>query len=74
MADLLRPKDLLQMASDAELAEMEKERLLKTKKQERELDREGFATVLAGRFGIRLDDVAIARLATLGASPVAAAL
>ena len=26
MADLLRPKDLMQMASEAELAEMEKER------------------------------------------------
>ena len=43
-------------------------------KQERELDRAAFAAVLAGRFGIRLDDAAIARLVALGASPVAAAL
>ena len=45
-----------------------------TGRQERELDRAAFAAVLAGRFGIRLDDAAIARLAALGASPVAAAL
>ena len=45
-----------------------------TGRQERELDRAGFAAVLAGRFGIRLDDAGIARLAALGASPVAAAL
>ena len=38
MADLLRPTDLLQMASEAELAEMEKERLLKKKKQQQDLD------------------------------------
>jgi hypothetical protein len=45
MADILRPKDLLQMASDAELAEMEKERGLKQKKQQQELDmREAFMT------------------------------
>ena len=45
MADLLRPTDLLQMASEAELAEMEKERLLKKKKQQQELDlREAFMT------------------------------
>ena len=43
MADLIRPTDLLQMASDAELAEMDKERLLKTKKQQQDLDlRESF--------------------------------
>lgn len=43
MADLLRPTDLLQMASDAEMAEMEKERLLKQKKRQLELDlREAF--------------------------------
>lgn len=43
MADLLRPADLLQMASEAELAEMDKERLLKQKKKEQELDlREAF--------------------------------
>ena len=43
MADLLRPKDLLQMASEAELADMEKERTLKQKKQQQELDlREAF--------------------------------
>jgi N-hydroxyarylamine O-acetyltransferase len=40
-------------------------------KQERELDRTAFAAVLADRFAIRLDDAAIARLAALGASPVA---
>jgi hypothetical protein len=35
----------MQMASEAELAEMDKERLLKTKKQQRELDmREAFMT------------------------------
>ena len=38
MPDLLRPKDLKQMASEAELAEMEEERLLKKKKQQQELD------------------------------------
>jgi N-hydroxyarylamine O-acetyltransferase len=43
-------------------------------KEERELDRMAFAAVLAGRFGIRLDDAAIARLAALGASAVATAL
>src|SRR3954471_14759738 len=43
MADILRPKDLMQMTSDAELAEMEKERGLKQKKQQQELDlREAF--------------------------------
>ena len=43
MADLLRPKDLLQMTSEAELADMEKERTLKQKKQQQELDlREAF--------------------------------
>ena len=45
MADLLRPNDLLQMASEAELAEMEKERRLKQKKQQQDLDlREAFMT------------------------------
>jgi hypothetical protein len=43
MADLLRPKDLLQMTSDAELEDMDKERALKKKKQQQELDlREAF--------------------------------
>jgi hypothetical protein len=43
MADLLRPKDLLQMSADAETAEMDKERALKQKKQQQELDlREAF--------------------------------
>src|SRR5262245_6050515 len=43
MAELLKPKDLLQMSSDAEMEEMEKERLLKQKKQQIELDlREAF--------------------------------
>ena len=45
-----------------------------TGRQERELDRAGFAAALDGRFGIRLDDAGIARLAALGASPVASAL
>jgi hypothetical protein len=45
MADLLKPNDLLQMASEAELAEMEKERRLKQKKQQQDLDlREAFMT------------------------------
>lgn len=45
MTDLLRPADLLQMASEAELAEMDKERLLKQKKQQQELDlRQAFMT------------------------------
>jgi N-hydroxyarylamine O-acetyltransferase len=43
-------------------------------REERELDRTALAAVLDGRFGIRLDDAEIARLAELGASPVAAAL
>jgi N-hydroxyarylamine O-acetyltransferase len=43
-------------------------------RQERELDRTALAAALAGRFGIRLDEAAIARLAALGASPVAGAL
>lgn len=43
MADLLRPTDLLQMSADAEMAEMEKETLLKKKKQQQLLDlREAF--------------------------------
>ena len=43
MADLLRPTDLLLMASEAEIADMEKEKLLKQKKQQQELDlREAF--------------------------------
>ena len=43
MADLLRPKDLLQMSTDAELEDMEKERALKKKRQQQELDlREAF--------------------------------
>ena len=42
MADLLRPNDLLQMASEAELAEMEKERLLKKKKQQEQLAKVAF--------------------------------
>lgn len=43
MADILRPKDLMQMTSDAELAEMDKERGLKKKQQQQELDlREAF--------------------------------
>jgi hypothetical protein len=43
MAELLRPKELLQMASDAEMAEMDKERALKQKKQQQDLDlREAF--------------------------------
>ena len=44
MAELLRPKELLQMTSDAETAEMDKERALKQKKQQQDLDlREAFA-------------------------------
>ena len=43
MAELLRPKELLQMTSDAEMAEMDKERALKQKKQQQDLDlREAF--------------------------------
>ena len=43
MPDLLRPTDLLQMASEAELAEMEKERQLQQKKKQQVLDlREAF--------------------------------
>lgn len=43
MANLLRPKDLLQMAADAEMEEMDKERALKQKKQQQDLDlREAF--------------------------------
>jgi hypothetical protein len=38
MAELLQPKELLLMASDAEQAEMEKERQLKQKKQQQDLD------------------------------------
>ena len=43
MADLLRPKDLLQMAAYAVMAEMDKERELIQKKQQQDLDlREAF--------------------------------
>lgn len=38
MTDLLRPKDLLQMTADAEIAEMEKQNLLKKKQQQQTLD------------------------------------